>query len=59
MVEQLCKPNVYQLKSVSGVGPDWIVNFRQLQDLHKAHNDSDNSSVEEWALYPPTILKLN
>ena len=47
VVEQLCEPNAYQIKPVNGFGPEWIVNCRQLQNLQKAHNDSDNTSDEE------------
>ena len=52
MVEQLCKPKVYQIKPVSGVDTEWIVNCRQLQDLQKAYDDSDNNSDVEMGNIP-------
>ena len=52
MVEQLYEPNVYQIKPVNGVGPEQIVNHRQLQDLQEAHNDSDNTSDEDMGSIP-------
>ena len=47
VVKQLHESNVYQIKPVSGVCLDWIVNCRQLQDLQKAHDNSDKTSDEE------------
>ena len=47
VVEQLCEPNVYQIKPVNGIIPEQTVNCRQLQDVQKAHDDSDNTSEEE------------
>ena len=38
VVEQLWRPNVYQITPVNDVSLEWTVNCRQLQDLHKAHN---------------------
>ena len=44
VVKQLHEPNVYRIKPVNGVGPERVVNCRQLQDLQRAHDDKDNSS---------------
>ena len=52
MVEQLHEPNVYRIKPVNGVSTEWTVNHRLLQDLHKAHNNSDNTSDEEMVNVP-------
>ena len=52
MVKQLHQPNVYQIKPVSGVGPGQIVNHRQLQDLQKAHDISDNNCDKEVSNIP-------
>ena len=30
VMEQLCEPNVYQIKPTNAVSPEWIVNHRQL-----------------------------
>ena len=30
VVKQLCEPNVSQIRPVSGVGPEWVVNHRQI-----------------------------
>ena len=38
---------MYQTKPVNGASPEWIVNCIQLQDLPRAHNDSDKSSDDE------------
>ena len=46
-MEQLCEPNVYQIKPVNGVSPEQLVNYRQLQDLKKAHDDGDNTSDKD------------
>ena len=52
MVEQLHEPNVYCIKPVNGVGLEWIVYCRQLQDLKKAQNKIDTTSVEEMGNIP-------
>ena len=52
VMEQLGKPNVYHIKPVNDVGLKWIVNCRQLQDLQKAHNESDTTSDEEMGDIP-------
>ena len=49
-MEQLCKHNVYQIKPVNWVSLGRIVNCRQLQDLQKAHNESDTTSDEEMGI---------
>ena len=36
----------------NSVSPEWIVNCRQLQDLQKAHNESDTTSDEEVGNIP-------
>ena len=33
------EPNVYHIKPVNGNGPEWTVNWAQLQDLGKTQND--------------------
>ena len=50
--EQLHEPNEYQIKAVSGVAPEQIVNYRQLKDLQKAHNESDTTSDKEMSNIP-------
>ena len=52
VVKQLCEPNVYQIKPVNGVGPERVVNCRQLQDLQKAHDDKDNRSNKGMGKVP-------
>ena len=47
VVVELHKPNMYWIRPVSGIGPEQIVNHRQLQDLQKAHNESDTTSDEK------------
>ena len=44
LVKQLHEPNVYQIRPVNGVGPEWVVNCRQLQDLQNVFDNNDNSS---------------
>ena len=56
--EQLCEPNVYQIKSVDGVSPEHTVNYRQLQDLQKAYDDSDNISEKEIGKIPSINTKV-
>ena len=52
MFEWLCKPNVYHSKPVNGDDLEQIVNCQQLQDLQRAHDDSDISSEEEMGEIP-------
>ena len=52
VVKQLHEPNVYQNKPVSGVGPEWVVNCRQMQDLQNAHDISDNTGDKEVGNIP-------
>ena len=60
VVKQLCKPNVYQIKPVSGVCLEQIVNCRQLQDLQRVPVIIViMPMMKKWAIYPPTTLKLN
>ena len=47
VVKQLHEPDVYQNKPVNGVGSEWVINCRQLKDLQKAHDISDNTSDKE------------
>ena len=58
VVEEPHEPNVYQIKPVSCVSPEWVVNCRQLQDLQKAHNDSDNTSDEKMGNIPSFNAKV-
>ena len=53
VVKQLHEPNLYQIRPVNSVGPEWVVNCRQLQDLQKAHGNSDNTSGEEMGSIQP------
>ena len=52
MVEQLHEPNVYHIQTGNGVSLEWIVNCRQLQDLQKAHNESDTTSDQKMGHIP-------
>ena len=52
VVKQLCESNVYQIKPINGIGPEWVVNCRQLQDLQKAHDNNDNTSNKEVSNVP-------
>ena len=52
VVKQLHEPNVYQIKPVNCIGPEQVVNCRQLQDLQKAHDISSNTSDEEVGNIP-------
>ena len=52
VVEQLCKSNMYCIRPVSGDGPEWVVNYRQLHDLQKANNESDKTGEEEMGGIP-------
>ena len=52
VVEQHHNPYVYQIKPINDVGPEQTVKCRQLQDLQKAHNESDTTSDEEMGDIP-------
>ena len=58
VVKQLQEPNVYQNKPVNGVGPEQVVNCRQLQDLQKAHDNNDNTSDREVGNVPSLNPKV-
>ena len=58
MVKHFCEPNVYQIKLVDDVCPEQTVNCRQLQDLQKANDDSDNTSEKEIGKMPSLIPKV-
>ena len=52
VMKQLHESNVYQIKLVNGVGPEWVVNCRQLQDLQKGQDNNDNTSDREVGNVP-------
>ena len=58
VVEQLHEPDMYCIKPVNGVSLEKIVNCRQLQDLQKAHNESDTTSDEEMGDIPSFNPKM-
>ena len=41
------EPNVYCIKPVNGNGPEWTVNWCQLQDLGKTQNDGGLTSPQD------------
>ena len=41
------EPNVYHIKPVNGNGPEWMVNWCQLQDLRKTQNDGGLTSPQD------------
>ena len=58
MVKQLHEPNVYWIKPVNGVSPEWVANCRQLQALQKAHDNNDNTNNEEVGNVPSFSPKV-
>ena len=47
VVDKHPEPNVYCIKLVNGIGPEWTVNQYQLQDLGKTQNDGGLTSPHD------------
>ena len=57
VLKQLHKPNVYQIRPVSGVSPEQVVNCRQLQDLQKAMIIMTTAVKDKCITCPPLTLR--
>ena len=54
VVKQLYKPNVYQIKPVSGVSPEWVMSCKTCK---KPMVLAITPVIKKWAIYPPSTLK--